>query len=38
MAVVTINAWNRIAISTNMGFGVKSSNVVSDEVEVTQTN
>jgi AhpD family alkylhydroperoxidase len=24
MAVATINAWNRIAISTNMGFGVKA--------------
>jgi AhpD family alkylhydroperoxidase len=24
MAVVTINAWNRIAISTNMGFGIKA--------------
>jgi alkylhydroperoxidase family enzyme len=23
MAVVTINAWNRIAVTTNMGFGIK---------------
>ena len=25
MAIVTINAWNRIAVSTNMGFGIKAS-------------
>jgi AhpD family alkylhydroperoxidase len=25
MAVVTINAWNRIAVSTNMGFGITAS-------------
>ena len=27
MAVVTINAWNRIAVSTNMGFGITGTNV-----------
>ncbi len=26
MAVVTINAWNRIAISTNLGFNIKGAN------------
>ncbi len=25
MAIATINAWNRIAISTNMGFGIQAS-------------
>jgi AhpD family alkylhydroperoxidase len=34
MAVVTINAWNRIAISTNMGFGIKPSKSVSDKTPV----
>lgn len=28
MAVATINAWNRIAISTNMGFGIKAADAL----------
>jgi AhpD family alkylhydroperoxidase len=35
MAVVAINAWNRIAISTNMGFGVVPSGSLSEKVGVT---
>jgi AhpD family alkylhydroperoxidase len=39
MAVVTINAWNRIAISTNMGFEIKPSVPVADRSAVSvQTN
>lgn len=40
MAIVAINGWNRIAVSTNMGFGVKASDYFSDRVNVTseQTN
>jgi AhpD family alkylhydroperoxidase len=32
MAVVTINAWNRIAISTNLGFNIKAANASMDNV------
>jgi AhpD family alkylhydroperoxidase len=28
MAAVTINAWNRIAISTHMGFGIKAADTL----------
>jgi AhpD family alkylhydroperoxidase len=37
MAVVTINAWNRIAISTNLGFAIKhASATLNNTVEVHQ--
>ena len=32
MAVVTINGWNRIAISTNMGFGIVNNLSVQEEL------
>jgi len=39
MAVVTINAWNRIAISTNMGFGVMPNPLLGKAAVTTaQTN
>ena len=40
MAVVAINGWNRIAVSTNMGFEIKGSDFSADRVSVTkeQTN
>ena len=33
MAVVTINGWNRIAVSTNMGFEIKPAAVVKNNTE-----
>ncbi|MGN6399649.1 MAG: carboxymuconolactone decarboxylase family protein [Flavisolibacter sp.] len=38
MAVVTINAWNRIAISTNMGFGIATARSDKAGVTMAQTN
>jgi AhpD family alkylhydroperoxidase len=35
MAVVTINAWNRIAVSTNMGFGIKINTPLPEESRLT---
>lgn len=37
MAVITINAWNRIAVSTNMGFGLTSSKTISEREHVVST-
>jgi AhpD family alkylhydroperoxidase len=32
MAVVTINAWNRIAISTNLGFGIVNQSSLQEQL------